>query len=131
MWKVLKQQANKNIDTFYFKEVAKRNREGYVTEFNDLKNTKVQINRNLNYFYFEENKEEFTWKIISEIENNHEFNLKQFTAVTEFGTIKKITIFNNAKMTIRNESLEDGVKHIYGKPGSLYEEHCELLGQLG
>jgi hypothetical protein len=57
--------------------------------------------------------------------------LKQFTVEAENRTMKNIIIFNNAKMTIRNENLVNGIKHIYGKPGSLYEEHGELLGKIG
>ena len=76
---------------------------------------------------FEENKNEYVWKIISEIKENVAFNLKQFTVETELKTPKRIIIFNNVKMTIRNEELIDGVKRIYGKPGSLYEEYSELF----
>lgn len=131
MWQVLKKYTNKNVETYYFKEIAKRDNSGYVVDFNGFRNTKVKIDKERMFFYFEENCFESTWKIVSSINENKEFNLKTFMVETNNGLLKKVIIFNNAKMTIRSEDLEDGVKHIYGKSGSLYEEHSELLQRMG
>jgi len=132
MWKIIKKYlSNNNMDTYYFKENATIDVDGSVIAFNNFKNTKVQIDKEQRLFYFEENNNEHTWSINSEIIENEELNLKQFTVETENSTQKKIIIFNNAKMTIRNEKLVNGIKHIYGKSGSLYEEHGQLLGKIG
>jgi len=131
MWKILKKNSNKNLETYYFKDNATRDCDGWVVDFNSAKNTKVQIDKDRMLLYFEENKNEYVWKIISEIKENVAFNLKQFTVETELKERKRIIIFNNVKMTIRNEELIDGVKRIYGKPGSLYEEYSEYLGKIG
>lgn len=131
MWKIIKQYLNSNVETFYFKENATIDCDGEVIDFDDYKNSKVQIDKEQMLFYFEENQHEYTWRINSEIVENKELNLKQFTVETENRTLKKIIIFNDAKMTIRNENLLDGIKHVYGKSGSLYEEHGQLLGRLG
>jgi hypothetical protein len=131
MWKIFKKYKNNNVETFYFKEVAKRDSNGVVIDFNGFKNTKVKIDKEKNLFYFDDNKEVQAWKIISSIVENVEFNLKTFTVETTNFGVQKIIIFNNSKMTIRSEDLDNGVKHIYGKSGSLYEEHCELLHKMG
>ncbi len=131
MWKIIKKYLNSNVETFYFKENATIDVDGSVMEFNDFNNTKVQIDKDQMLFHFEENENEHTWSINSEIIENKESDLKYFTVETENRILKKIIIFNNAKMTIRNENVVDGVDQVYGKPGSLYEEHGQLLGKLG
>lgn len=131
MWKVLKKYINNNIDTYYFKENATVDGDGSIIDFDEVNNSKAQIDKEHMLFYFEENNNEHTWRINSEIIENEELNLKQFTVEAENRILKKIIIFNDVKMTIRNESLIDGVKHVYGKPGSLYEEHGQLLERLG
>jgi hypothetical protein len=130
MWKLLKKHLKKNIETYYFKEIATRDNDGYVTNFKPFKNTKAQIDKDLMLFHIEKNKKLSTFKIISEIDKNDSFNLKMFNIKDLDGTIKRVIIFNDTKMTLRSENLEDGVKHIYGKPGSLYEEHSELLQRI-
>ena len=131
MWKIIKKYINNNMETYYFKENATIDTDGNVIDFDDFKNTKAQIDSDQMLFHFEENNNEHTWNINSEIIENEEFDLKHFTVQAENRILKKIIIFNNAKMTIRNENLLDGVKHVYGKHGSLYEEHGQLLGKLG
>jgi len=131
MWVIIKKYLNNNIDTYYFKENATIDVDGSIIDFDDFKHTKVQIDKGQMLFHFKENDNEHTWRIISEVIENENFNLKQFTIEAENRTLKKVIIFNNVKMTIRNENLVEGIKHVYGKPGSLYEEHSKLLGKFG
>jgi len=125
MWEILKKHSNKNLETYYFKENATRDTDGYIVDFQNYKNTKVEIDNEQKLFHIQDNKDEYTWGIIDKSENK-EFNLKYFIVEDESKNLKKITIFNNDKLTIKNNNSFKSVKHIFGRPGCLYEEQFEL-----
>ncbi|RXP45192.1 hypothetical protein EC396_15995 [Lutibacter sp. HS1-25] len=125
MWKILKKHSNKNLETYYFKENATRDVDGYIVDFQNYRNTKVEIDNEQKLFHIQDHKEAYTWGILDKSENK-EFNLKFFIVEDESKNLKKITIFNNDKLTIKNNNSLKSVKHIFGRPGCLYEEQFEL-----
>ncbi|WP_445725562.1 hypothetical protein, partial [Flavobacterium sp.] len=76
-------------------------------------------------FHIQDNKDAYTWKILEKSENK-DFNLKYFKVEDQAKNLKKITFFNNDKMIVKNDNASESLKHIYGRPGCLYDEQFEL-----